>query len=151
MVELINAITSDEVKQWEQHFRSATVVVADTETNGLFLPKGAYAISISMYFPEHDIAYNLPFYHGQGRVEHIGWNKENGQPRNIRDMTWQGHKKKQLFKDFWWSAFAEGFDFENMDAVEMTRVMGRRRAMRLAAAAGRRLWRRIVCLRERGC
>lgn len=100
-MDFINIQTRQEFDEMLADLNSAFIVVADTETNGLRYYRENYVISISLYFPEHNRAYNIPYRHGDGTVE-VKWKNS---PVPFDEMTWQGKTKTQLFLRYWWSKF----------------------------------------------
>lgn len=123
----INVQTRKTFDQFLHHLKVAKIVVADTETNGLN-PYGTLTeapnklISFSVYFPEFNIAYNLPFRHGQGTVQ-VDW---KGKPvKTFDELTWQGKAKKALYMSYWFEQYRKTIDagyFKNLPLLWMDEV-----------------------------
>jgi DNA polymerase I-like protein with 3'-5' exonuclease and polymerase domains len=99
MTEFINIQDRNTFEQFLGHMQQAKIVAADTETNGLNYYRGNRIISISVYLPEFDVSYNLPFRHGEGEVE-VDYPQSE-----FSEITWQGKTKNQLYLRYWWGKF----------------------------------------------
>lgn len=73
----------------------STIVVADTETNGLEPFNGSRMIGLALYFPELAESYYLPFRHGVGEIE-VG---------NLEGATWATKAKKADNLRWYWQQF----------------------------------------------
>ncbi len=114
MPTFINVQNRDEFDQFIAHMQEAKTVVADTETNGLRYYRDNYIISISVYLPELDVAYNLPFKHGEGHVD-TRWTKTQVKGASFADMKWSGNAKKDRYLEYWFHEYAlENPDFGNL-------------------------------------
>lgn len=95
-----------------QDISEASIMAADTETNGLEYYTKHYIISVSVYLPEIDTGYNFAFRNGEGYVQ-IEW--KNNEPFDISAdgfdydafaaMSWQGKAKKQVFLSYWFERY----------------------------------------------
>lgn len=96
--------------------KDATIVVADTETNGLKPYAGNNLVGVAVYLPETDQSFYFPFFHGEGKVD-IPYTKGNPKGTPLEDMTWQGRTKRRAYLSYWFQAFKEATPktyFENL-------------------------------------
>lgn len=89
-----------------QLLQASSIVVADTETNGLYPYQGNQMISLSVYLPEHEAAFNFPFRYGTGKVE-ISYTDKNTPETPFEAMSWQGNTKRQIYLDYWFTQFKQ--------------------------------------------
>jgi DNA polymerase I-like protein with 3'-5' exonuclease and polymerase domains len=108
---MINIQTREQFDEALEYLAKAKFVVADTETNGLGYYRGDYIISISVYLPDFDKAYNFPFKHGEGIVR-PRYTGKNTASTNFADMTWQGNAKKDIYLGYMFAKFKESVDSE---------------------------------------
>lgn len=98
--------------QFLKELKKAKIVVTDTETDGLD-PYGTLnsepnrLVSMSVYFPEFDTSYNLPFRHGQGLFQ-VDWG--NKEPAPFEALTWQGKAKKSMYMGYWFDQYRTTVD-----------------------------------------
>lgn len=112
-VEFINVQDRTQFHNFLTYMRKASLIVGDTETNGLRYYRDNYIISISVFFPEFNICYNLPFRHGEGKVD-IRWNKSNPEGTDFQDASWTGNAKNDMFISYWQQKLADRLDYENL-------------------------------------
>ncbi len=113
MFNTINVQTRKQFDAFLQALRKYEVKVFDTETNGLYPYSGNHLISLSVFFPEANQLYNLPFFHGSGKVD-FSWTDKYPEGTDFADMTWQGKLRKQVYLDYWFTQFkAEAMLFED--------------------------------------
>lgn len=103
-VETTNIQNREQFDKMLSELRTAKTVVVDTEANGLNYYRGNYIISISIYFPEYETAYNVPFRHGEG-VVNIHYTKSMTSDEKFEDISWQGKTKKGMFLSTFWELF----------------------------------------------
>lgn len=113
MTTFTNVRNRDEFNTLLKHIKQADAMVIDTETNGLRWYAEHEIISISIYFPHNDTAWNVAFRHGQGQVD-VDYNGTNTEGMLFADMSWQGKAKNQLYLAYWFSKFAKHADFGNL-------------------------------------
>ncbi len=115
----MNVQNRKQFNQFLKDLKRAKWVVADSETDGLD-PYGTRThlpnklISLSVYFPEFDTSYNLPFRHGQGQFQ-VDWG--NKEPTPFEDLTWQGKAKKSMYMGYWFDQYRTTVDpgyFKNL-------------------------------------
>ena len=102
----MNIQTRGQFEQALVELGSATIVVADTETNGLHPYRGDQLISISVFLPEYNTSYNFPFRYGEGRVE-VKYSETNHEGLDFSEMNWQGKTKKSLYLAYWFEHFRD--------------------------------------------
>lgn len=113
MTEFTNVLTREEFNLCLADMSDNDIWVVDTETNSLDHYKHKSLISISLYFPEVDRAYNLPFRHGQGQIE-VDYTDRNNAGTPFHEMTWTGKTRKQLYLSYWFKQYSQTIDFENL-------------------------------------
>ena len=113
MTEFTNVLTRQELDECLSDMDTYDTWVVDTETNSLEHYKHKSLISISIYFPDADRAYNLPFRHGTGQVE-IAYTDSNNVQKSFHEMSWTGKTRKQLYLAYWFKQYSAGVDFENL-------------------------------------
>lgn len=96
----MNVTTREQFDLMLSQLRTATQVVFDTETNGLYPYQGNRLISLSLYFPEYEASYNLAFRNGIGTVQ-----VDDETP--FEQLSWQKKAKKQQYLRYWYSKFRE--------------------------------------------
>lgn len=104
MTTFINIQNREQFELCKDHIAQADLMVVDTETNGLQWYNKHSVISISIYFPQFDTAYNLPFNHGVGSVE-IDYTEANSEVTLFENMNWQGKAKKQAYLKYWYQNY----------------------------------------------
>ena len=102
----MNIKTADEFNDLLDDFKHSSIVVIDTETNGLSVRDGHRPISISLYFPEYDHSYNLAWAHGLGEII-VPQTKVIKTDEQFHKANWQGNSKKQYYKRYWWNRFLD--------------------------------------------
>lgn len=109
----MNVQTREDFDRAKAAIKAAKHMVVDTETNGLRYGREHRIISISIYIPEIDTTFNLPFRHGQGEVE-IDWTVAIPEGTPYAEMGWAGKAKQQVYLSYWFNNYAEGRDFGNL-------------------------------------
>ena len=109
----MNIQTRRQFNQMLDRMRNCSIVAVDTETNGLKTYRGTYLISLSLWFPEYDEGYNVPFRHGEGTVI-TKYNKSNPAGTPFSQMSWTGKTKKSLYLDYWFNQIKPTIDFGNL-------------------------------------
>lgn len=104
MTKIINVKKRQDFDDMLHLVATAEVKVVDTETNGLKMYAGAHLISLSLYFPDADVAYNIAFAHGEGEVE-LSWTNKFPEGTDFFQISWQGKLKKQLYLKYWFNHF----------------------------------------------
>lgn len=112
-IEYINITSRGEFELLLHFLGIAKTVVADTETNGLKYYRQHYIISMSFYFPEFGIAFNLPIRHGEGSID-IPYTDNAPATMPFNEMSWQGKTKGALYLRHWWEKIKPSIDFGNM-------------------------------------
>lgn len=115
MTELINIQNREQFENFLSHMRQATIVAADTETNGLEYYRRHNIISISVYLPEFDISYNLPFFHGIGTID-VRYNAST-EGKAFNEMSWQGYAKSDIYLAYWFDMYRKAIDFGNLPST----------------------------------
>ena len=111
--EFINVQSREEFDKFSFLMTQASFIVADTETNGLHYYCEHYIISISVLFPEFGVVFNLPFRHGEGRVE-INWTKTIPKGSTFDEIKWTGRVKKEMYLQYWFDKVKDRIDFQNI-------------------------------------
>lgn len=121
MTEYINITTRAEFEYLLKLLATAKYITFDTETNGLRYYREHYLISMSFYFPEFDIAFNLPIRHGEGTID-VPYTDKNSADMPFEAMTWQGNTKPALYLRHWWAKVKPTIDFGNMPEAWLDEV-----------------------------
>lgn len=109
----VNIETRREFEALLRDMKEASIVVVDTETNGLNAFGDNEMISISVYLPELGNAYNFAYRHGLGRVE-IKHTPSNPPGMSFHNMTWSGETRENMFLRHWWSQYKSEISFGNV-------------------------------------
>lgn len=100
----MNVQSRSEFNAFLKDLASNEIKVFDTETNGLKPYNGNQIISLSVYFPEVNRAYNLPFRYGQGKID-VRYNESHFEGMPFATMNWAGNAKKDLYLQYWFNKF----------------------------------------------
>jgi DNA polymerase I-like protein with 3'-5' exonuclease and polymerase domains len=104
--------TRKDFDQFMQVFLHSDVIVVDTETNGLHPFLNDRMIGMSLYFPDHNMSFYLPFRHGEGVIETSG---------DFDKLSWSTNAKKEHNLVWYWDKYPKNYSnlpLEWMDEIK---------------------------------
>lgn len=106
--------TRQDFDKFMHDYRERSVLVVDTETNGLHPFQGDRLIGISVYFPEANTTYYLPFRHGVGKIDVCD---------DADELRWSTNARKAANMKWFWERFTHDYDnlpLEWLDEIKAT-------------------------------